>query len=362
MINVIHVIPQPDGGGAELLVRELVRRLPAYGIESSAIYFKNPGEALLSEREEELGFGKAWDPRIIPALRNSIKSKSDESRYKTLVHAHLTWPLYFSPAALFGLKIPLFYTEHNTFNKRRKFSALRPVEKRVYSKYSGLVSISEGASRNLKDWLCSSNESGLDEVILNGARLFGMMDGVSSDATEGLNLISIGSLSEQKGFDISIRAVSQCREIVSSYMILGEGAERSRLEALVNEHGLEGIVSMPGYVEDIEAALQSANLGLIPSRWEGFGLVAPEMLSVGLPVVASQVEGMNEVLRGCGAALQVPPDDVSALSDGIRLAAEKLVGRGDIQELARLHAQKFSMEGMVERYADLYRRHVKKVG
>src|SRR5690606_37367900 len=74
------------------------------------------------------------------------------------------------------------------------------------------------------------------------------------------------------------------------------GAERARLEKIIKSLQLEDKVRLLGWSDDIEVHLHAADIQLIPSLWEGFGLVAVEGMSTGLTVVASNIEGLREVL------------------------------------------------------------------
>jgi glycosyltransferase involved in cell wall biosynthesis len=352
--QVIQVIPRPDGGGAERVVRELTQRLCSYGIESRAIYFSNPKGVELSEREIDLRLHSARDPRAIVKLRHAIRQQLS-SKQVVLVHGHLTWPLYFLPLALAGCSVPLIYTEHSTQNKRRSYPLLRPLDCAVYRRYQRVACISKGVKVSLDAWLGWRDSDTRSEVVLNGSRIL-PFSVRPPHRKAGVRLVSIGSLVPHKGFDIALRAVATLGSAVESYTIVGEGRERSDLESLVRQLGIQDKVSFPGYTEDVTTYLHNADLGIIPSRREGFGLVAIEGLSTGLPIVAFNVDGMREVLEGCSAAHLIKPDDTTSLADGIIYAISNLVGSSSIAIKARRHAERFRIELMIQGYADLYDR------
>ena len=85
-------------------------------------------------------------------------------------------------------------------------------------------------------------------------------------------------MTNQKGFDLSINAVSESREYIENYYILGEGPKREFLENLILKLKLSEIIKLKGFC-DPEIYLDKCDLGLIPSKWEGFGLVSVEMVS-----------------------------------------------------------------------------------
>jgi glycosyltransferase involved in cell wall biosynthesis len=356
-LRVIHIISGPDGGGAERLVRELTERLPDHGIESRAIYFCNPRGVGLTSSELCLGLNGARDFRAIVRLRHAVKQQLSE-KASIIVHAHLTWPLYFVPFALAGLSVPLLYTEHNTENKRRRYQLLRRLERGVYSRYQQIACISQGTKESLDTWLGDDVSEGRRVVVHNGSRLLPFCSRARrAKPTENeVHLVSVGSLSRQKGFDIALRAVALLGDRVKRYTIVGEGMERDKLVDLAEELGIRGKLHLAGYVDDVTPYFHDADLALIPSRWEGFGLVAVEALSTGLPIVAADVAGMREVLVGCAAADLVLPQEPTSLAGGIASAIDRLVGNHQIALQARNHARQFSIDKMVKSYASLYER------
>jgi len=353
-MNIIHVTTAPIGGGAELLVRELNSRLADYNIESEAIYFTNPQKVSLKKNEYCLNLNSSRSLRAIKCLRGIIKEKL-KSNPKLIVHCHLTWPQYFVPIAAIGLKCKLICTEHNTHNKRREFPFFKPLEKYIYKKYEKVICISEGTKKALDKWLDSTINAKL-VVVYNGSRLFEKKSSIITRSDNKISIVSIGSLSEQKGFKNGIKAVAKLKSVVHRYWIIGEGPERKKLEELIEKNDLGNTVKLLGWVDDIEPYLHKSELLLIPSLWEGFGLVAVEALSVGLPIVASDVPGLNEILdfKDCPAIL-TEKGNVNDLVSAINSLQNKIYNGEDFRDLAVLHASKFTLDKMTEKYAHVYK-------
>lgn len=350
---VIQVITRPDGGGAERIARALASRLRFLGIKSYAIFFQNPSNITLYENEFNIQVDSVKSIQAAVALRTLIKRLIRKDHFN-VIHAHLTYPLYLTPIATAFLPVSLVFSEHDTWNRRRAHPMLRYVERIIYNRYSLVVSVSRATHAKLHEWLGAESIKFRHIVILNGSRLITRLKLQSARQSRGIRLISIGSLIHKKGFDLSIRAVSKCRDLVDNYTILGEGSDRVQLESLISQLNLGDVVSMPGYSENISGIIQRADLGLIPSRWEGFGLVAIEMLSAGVPLVASDVEGMNEVLRDCSAAHLIKPDDVDSLVKGIRYANRVFLTDSTVAEIASAYANNFSLEHMISQYLEAY--------
>ena len=358
MINkevvIIHIITRPDKGGAEFLVRELYKYLKKKGFNINVIYFTNPSKVNLYSNEYCLNFKSPADLRIIWYLRKKIK-KIVKKNF-SIIHSHLSWPLYFLPLSYLDIKSKYLYTEHNTYNKRRKFLFLKFFEKYIYNKFFRVICVSKAVKISLIKWLGVSNKNKKIIVIPNGVRLFSLTIR-RKNKNRKIQLISIGSLTEQKGFDVAINAISLIKDKVESYTILGEGVERKKLLALAEKRGVRDKLIIPGYVENIEKYLVKAELGLIPSRWEGFRLTSIEMLSTGLPIISSNIPGLAEVVGNCPAVKLVKPEDSEALALCIEktIINNRLKGKKKIALQARKHAKKFCLETMCQNYVNIYK-------
>ena len=139
--------------------------------------------------------------------------------------------------------------------------------------------------------------------------------------------------------------------------LLGDGPERPRLEAAVQALGLDGDVTFLGEQLDVVPVLQAADVFLLPSQTESFGLAALEALSCGVPVVAARVGGLPEVVREGEDGFLLPVGDV----DGMAAAALRLLADAALAARMRHTARtgavaRFSRAPMVTRYEDYYAR------
>ena len=353
--RVLNIISSTSGGGAEVLVRELHKLYLDKDVDSHVVYF-NSDSILISHNEQCIGLNPR-NPLNIFFVRKLLKKHLLESHNRLIVHVHLTWPLYYVFFAKIGLKgIPLIYTEHSTNNKRRKVALLRVLERKIYSGYVKVICISSGVFDSLVSWLGGAHKSALT-IIYNGARLFQFCSRSSITGCKP-KLISVGSLTAAKNFSTTIRAVAVIREEIESYVIVGEGPCRKQLEQLIADNNLCEYVSLEGWSDDVEKYLQRADIQLIPSLWEGFGLVAVEGMSTGLPIVASDVVGLNEVVddKRPSVTLVSQIESVEEWVGCIRIAIKGIekVGPEKIALSARKNAEKFSMDIMAEKYLALY--------
>jgi glycosyltransferase involved in cell wall biosynthesis len=131
-----------------------------------------------------------------------------------------------------------------------------------------------------------------------------------------------GRLARNKGADVLLAAVAQlhARGLPVRLVVVGDGAEGLGLEAQALSLGIDGITRFVGRVPrgDVYGAIKGFDVAVVPSREEGFGLSALEAMAAGVPVVASRVDALKEVVLEGATGLLVTVDDPSALA--VRLA------------------------------------------
>jgi glycosyltransferase involved in cell wall biosynthesis len=173
----------------------------------------------------------------------------------------------------------------------------------------------------------------------------------ADDVPEGARvLLAVARLTDQKGIDVAIRALAELPDD-TVLVVLGEGPERPALLRLARELGVEARVFLLGRVPDVAAWLGRATILVHPARWEGFGLGVLEAMLAGLPVVATDVSALPELVVDGETGVLVKPDDAEALASGIVRALDQpqLGARG----LERARSE-FSVGRMADRTAALY--------
>jgi glycosyltransferase involved in cell wall biosynthesis len=166
-------------------------------------------------------------------------------------------------------------------------------------------------------------------------------------------VIGVGRLSPQKNFPLLIRAVAKVRkERPLKLIILGEGALRPELEALIRELNVEDDIDLPGFDANPFRFLKHASLFVMSSDWEGLPTALIEAMACGTPVVATDCDsGPGEILDEGRLGQIVPRGDVNAMADAIVTALEN---PGDAAaRIAR--ASEFSLDRAVDRYLEVAR-------
>lgn len=163
-------------------------------------------------------------------------------------------------------------------------------------------------------------------------------------------LVCVGGFQRAKGQDVLVEAMALLldrREDVRLLMV-GEGAGAAAVAEQVERLDLADVVHLAGYQEDALAWISRADVVVIPSRWESFGLVAVEAARCGVPVVATDVPGLREVVPVHVPGWSVAPEDPAALADllvGLRRPVPPPVGTADLAD--------FEPAAVAERYWSL---------
>lgn len=178
-------------------------------------------------------------------------------------------------------------------------------------------------------------------------------------------LLCLGRLdNNEKGFDLALMAFASLLDRFPNarLVIAGDGLARSELEQQTAALGLNRCADFIGWVppEQVPALMNTATLVVMPSRWEGFGLVALEAALMARPVVATRVGGLPEVVVHQQTGLLVERDDSQALAEAIASLLAHPERATQMGQAARHRAQEvFSWERCVDAYDALYRKLIK---
>lgn len=159
-----------------------------------------------------------------------------------------------------------------------------------------------------------------------------------------VRLVSVGAVVPRKGFDLLVEALARLRELPWHLTIAGDRTRdpdaAARLDALIAQHGLQDRVAMAGAVsaERISALLSGADLFVLASHYEGYGMAYAEAIAHGLPVIGTTAGAVPETVPG-GAGILVPPGDVEALAPALRWLIEDRDERARLAAGARAAAQ-----------------------
>jgi len=182
-------------------------------------------------------------------------------------------------------------------------------------------------------------------------------------------VLYVGRFDHRKGIETLVRAVAQSslRSTTDLRLIIGggsrpgksDGIERDRIEGIVAELGLGDLTVFPGRLDDADLPVYyaAADVCVVPSHYEPFGLVAIEAMASGTPVVASDVGGLQFTVVPEETGLLAPPKDVEAFAAAIDRILANPDWQQQLGQAARKRmVEKFSWRGVASQLSDLYNR------
>ena len=271
-----------------------------------------------------------------------------------IIHAHAARDYHLAALAVrLAPRARLVLTRHTLFPLRRSNRPLLRSARRV-------IAVSQAVGESLRR--NGDIDSSKITVIHNGIDV-NRFEG-SNNAADGPVLVgTVGHLAPIKGHDIFVRAAAivSARHPKVRFVVIGEDkspqmSHRRSLENLVAELGLSTFVSIPGWRNDIPAALASLSLFVSAARSEPFGLAIVEAMAAGLPVVAAASEGALEIIEDGVSGKVVPTDDHEALAEAINHLLEDPVERSRLGRNALLVArERYSVERMARDTERVYR-------
>ena len=295
--------------------------------------------------------------RVVPALADLMRKESVD-----LVHSHLYHANYYSRRAAMRVGIPSIISIHNTYDKAKWH---RRLINWWLSRHTDAILVgSEDIRRDVLRY--DGVQPDLIEVIPNSVDLSRSLPLRGADAVRAeLQLPpnayvmgTVGRLEIQKGHRNLIDAVARLRDSFPVVLLLvGSGREEASLRAQVEALGLEGEVRMLGTRNDLGDLFSVMHLFVMPSLWEGLSLAMLSAMAAGLPVVATDVGGVGQVIGRNERGWVVKPDSVAALAEMIvychghpaEAAARGQAGRQHVQD-------HYSDQAMVRRIEVIYRR------
>lgn len=362
-MKVLHIIPSLGTGGAEKLILSLLQcpmenvtygLCSLYGSQNTYLE-KDLGQ--LKVKTWYLGKHGGPDPRMLSRIQQVLREFVPD-----VVHTH-RYAINYSLIPQIKMKIPLcVHTIHNEPRKETNKVGLL-IQKYAFSHYLvHPIALSPALRRETEKYY------GLPSVpyVLNGinTQAFNNITNKKENLRRDLGLpitgqvvLHVGRFSQQKNHAVLIRSfhlLKQSRPDIHLWLV-GEGRLRQSYERLVGELGLMDSVHFLGVRTDIPRIMAAADIFALSSDWEGIPLVVMEAMASGLPVVATSVGGVPELITPGVTGLLVPPGHPGKIAeailrllddDGLRLA----IGRAS-QKIARAN---FDQVVMARKYHQIY--------
>jgi glycosyltransferase involved in cell wall biosynthesis len=343
------------GGGAERILAQVSGELASRGHEVTLLSFDSsdsPDFYPVDDRVSRIWLAagrRLARTSIIDAvrramsLRRALQAASPDVAVGFMHSAHVPLAL-----AALGTKTRVVASEHIVYD----YYADRPLDRmalRGASRlYDRVTVISPEAKRGFP------REFTRRAVVIPNP--VGAPAGVHADPNGGerKTLLNVGRLTHQKDQESLVRAFAL---LASKYpdwrlRIIGEGELRSDLQRLVREHRLEDRIDLPGSTPDIWAEYAAAQLFVISSRYESFGIATAEALALGLPAIGfADCPGTNELIEDGRTGLLIDGRDrVAALAAGLDRLMGSAAERVRMGKLAPATVERFALQTVVDRW------------
>ncbi len=366
MIRVLHILTTLDPGGAELQTLQVLSRLPRERFDCAVAYLKGAG-----------GLAPRYDAAGIPVHRLGLRGLLDAPVFRRafdlcralrpdIVHTHLMKADVVGAVAARLSRVPFVVATKHNEDRYLRHPALRVAARAAAELADRTVVVSDAVGRFFARAL--SLAPGDLVRIRHGLPPADAPAPPEGEAREDVRrefslpaeatvALTVARLSEQKGLADLVRAASLLAEARPDlrFLVAGRGEEEASLRELAARLAVEDRVRFVGYRADVPRLMAAADLFLLPSRWEGFGLVLLEAMRAARAVVATRVGGIPEIVVDGETGVLVPPADPDSLAAGVlRILAdpERTTALG---RAGRARAEReFPLAGEVRAHADLY--------
>jgi glycosyltransferase involved in cell wall biosynthesis len=352
-MKILFLINNLSGGGAEKLIFDFLMNNTSKEFVFDILTL-NTEKDKYGEKLKKIGFKINKIPHSNPfKIIHFIKLIS---KNYDIIHSHLFPAFYYlAISKVFSRKFPkIIFTEHSTSNRRRLFRILVPLEFLIYSQFDKIICISQGTKYNLLKWInLSLNRI---TVIYNGIsfdnyEIANRLDINTLDSNfnhKNIIIALIGRLTESKNHLFAFDVLTQLPTYFK-LLVVGEGELETSLKRRVDELNLSSRVLFTGFRDDIPSLIQSSQIVFIPSKWEGFGLVAVEALIMGKTIVCSNINGLKEVVGDYAYKF----DSNSSVEEVKRILLYAYNNPFNKRDLT-LQAEKFNIKNTIKNHLDLY--------
>ena len=366
-MRILHIVAPGDVGGLERVVLSLAQGQADAGAAVHVAVVLHPAStdhAFIAALQRS---GATAHPITVPA-RGYLRERSAILQLARrvapdVVHTHGCRPDVVDARAIRRLDIPTVTTVHGFVGGDWKNRLYERLQRRAYRRFDAVVVV----SRLLRDQLIREGVAAdCIHVVQNAWReVAPPLDratarealGVSEN---GFRIGWVGRLSAEKGPDVIVDALARLTDLPITLSMVGDGRERGSLGAHARQLGIERRIRWHGVVPDAARLFAAFDAFVLSSRTEGTPIVLFEAMAAGVPIIATRVGGVPDVVT-LREALLVPPANPAALAaairavygDGARAAVRSARARDRL--LAR-----FTVPPWISRYDAIYRRVVRR--
>jgi glycosyltransferase involved in cell wall biosynthesis len=355
-VRVLHIIGSLGLGGAQTCLKYLVEN-SSNDVEHFIYPFRNDTDIEIKGNIIRFQYPN-YDLRKFLTILKLI------DKYNiNIVHAHLHKPIIASLLLPYFRRVKVVIHEHGSIASCGIQYALYRILLRLLHRHADVfIAVSKAATR----WL---SQLGIPEkkirIVYNAVNsvVFNPEKYQHGETRKALGLEPndivigfIGRLVFDKGADLLIEAMNILKKqnISCTLVLAGEGNHRPQLQKLAAKMKLQDRVRFLGFCEDVPSVIAACDIGVVPSRFEPFGIVALEFMQMKVPIVCSAAHGLSEFVEDGNTALIPSPHTPVNIAACIEKLIKNNVLRETIAENAYKHVQQFSVANQVDAINRVY--------
>lgn len=359
-LKVVYVMPSLDAGGAEKFLVDLIKNLDQNKFILEVILFSHAGFFIDELKDYGIPI-KVIKKRYKIDILNFIRLfwKLSKSR-ADIIHTQLGGDVY---GRLIGWMIgtKVIISTEQSMNKDESF--LINLARTLTARFADrIVAISKAVKRDMiKRYRIDPRRT---TIIYNGIDIAHFLRDSKTNnkfaphyENNCLVFGGMGRLSTEKNWPTLLRAISLLKNQNVKCLIAGAGIEQDKLELLIKELNITAKVELVGLVRDVKGFLGRLSFFVLPSHWEGLGVVLLEAGISGLPVIASEIDGISEIIINNKTGLTFNPNSPADLAVKIDLlinhinSLEVMRTQENLQEHIR---NNFDIKVIARQYERLY--------
>ena len=355
-MKILHVITSLYTGGAEHLLVDLLPLLEDDGRNQVDLLLINGVETSFKKIIQQKGIkvyslsstNDVYNPRNILRMRKYLQ-------HYDIIHTHNTaCQLYVPIAQLFAAQSAILVTtEHSSSNRRRTRRWMKPVDDWMYGQYKAIICIADRTRNNLEGYI-GKKPSLL--TINNGVDIQRFIRPIKDIIGQNEYIITmVAGIRAEKDHKTLLKSLTHLPDCYKVQIVGGgEKENRERVQSICHELGLDERVDFMGVRQDIPEILEKSDIIVLSSHWEGLSLSSIEGMASGRPFIASDVDGLHEIVDGAGVLF--PKGDDIELARQIQYLCEHPDDYREIARRCQERAQQYDISVMADNYLKLYKK------
>jgi len=329
MKKILFVVDENRMGGVSILLEDMLKMINLKNKEIDILVLHNSGDRLKDiPKEVNVIYGTKYFDVIDIPIKEIIKSKNIKNiikkfilvfdmktglikhkikrERKKIINKNYDIEIAFKDGftAIFTAfgntkkKIHWLHYDYNTSNPNAKYKKLF---KRILPTFDEIIAVSEGVMDDFNKLYSLQNKTRVISNLIDIDKIKNKSNERNIKKENKLEIISVGRLHTIKGYDIFIDAINKLKKDKYlnniKFKIYGDGPEKDTLNQKIIEYNLTGIITLEGKVNNPYIYIKNSDLFVLPSRYESFGLVIIEALTLHTPVLATNNSATSKLIN-----------------------------------------------------------------